>query len=104
MSGDKLEFRYSQINSFKESGMSVAAWCKETQMKAPTLRYWLHKSKAEENTKSSEDGWVSIAVNNPVHSIVPPIVVKVGAFSVEIQSGFDRSTLTDVIAAIHGLC
>lgn len=84
--------------------MSVAAWCKENQIKAPTLRYWLHKIEAEESTKSSEDGWVSISVNNPIQTKVPPIVVKVGAFSVEIQSGFDRSTLTDVIAAIHGLC
>jgi len=50
VSGDKLEFRYSQINSFKESGMSVAAWCKENQIKAPTLRYWLHKIEAEETT------------------------------------------------------
>ena len=105
MSGDKLEFRYSQIKSFKESGMSVAAWCKENQMKAQTLRYWLHKDKVGENTNPIEGGWVSIAVNNPpVHTKVPPIVIKVGAFSIEIQHGFDRSTLTDVIATIHGLC
>lgn len=104
MSGDKLEFRYNQINSFKESGMSVAAWCKENQIKAPTLRYWLHKIEEEETTKSSEDGWVSIALNNPVHTNVAPIVVKVGAFSVEIQPGFDRSTLTEIIAAIHEIC
>ena len=74
------------------------------QMKAPTLRYWLHKIKVEETTKSSEDSWVSITANNPAHTEVLPIVVKVGAFSVEIQRGFDRSTLTDVIATIHELC
>ena len=105
MSGNKsVEFRYSQINSFKESGMSVAAWCKENKMKAPTLRYWLNKIKVGENTNPIEGGWVSIAVNNPVHTEVPPIVIKIGAFSIEIQHGFDRSTLTDVIATIHGSC
>jgi len=68
------------------------------------LRYWLNKIKTEENSRSNEEGWVTIAVNNSLETKVSPIVIKVGPFSVEIQPGFDRSTLTEVIAAIHGVC
>lgn len=98
------ESRSSQINSFKESGLSIPEWCKENNVKTSTLRYWLNKIKTEENLRSNEEGWVTIAVNNSLETKVSPIVVKVGPFSVEIQPGFDRSTLTEVIAAIHGVC
>lgn len=105
MSGGKIpESRSNQINSFIESGMSIPEWCKENNVKTSTLRYWLNKIKTQENLKSNEDGWVTIAVNNSLETKVTPIVVKVGPFSVEIQPGFDRSTLTEVIAAIHGVC
>jgi len=105
MSGRKIpESRSSQINSFKESGLSIPEWCKENNVKTSTLRYWLNKIKTEENSRSNEDSWVTIAVNNSLETKGSPIVVKVGPFSVEIQPGFDRSTLTDVIAAIHGVC
>jgi len=105
MSRGKIpESRSSQISSFKESGMSIPAWCKENNVNPSTLRYWLSKIKTEENFKSNEDGWVSIAVNNSLETKLSPIVVKVGPFSLEIQPGFDRTTLTDVIAAIHGVC
>jgi hypothetical protein len=106
MSGEKIpELRYSQIRSFKESGLSIPAWCKENQIKANTLRYWLKKIQVEETTKSNEENWVSISLNNPVvDTKVSPIVVKIGSFSVEIQPGFDRSTLTDIFTAIHGVC
>lgn len=105
MSGEKIpELRYNQINSFKESGMSIPAWCKEKQIKANTLRYWLKKIKEEEITELSEDNWVPITFNNPLDSAVSPIVVKIGPFSVEIKPGFDHSTLKDVFAAIHGVC
>ncbi|KJS48783.1 IS66 family insertion sequence element accessory protein TnpA [Desulfosporosinus sp. BICA1-9] len=98
------ESRSSQINSFKESGLSIPEWCKENNVKTSTLRYWLNKIKTEENSRSNEEGWVTIAVNNSLETKVSPIVIKVGPFSVEIQPGFDRSTLTEVIAAIHGVC
>ena len=101
---ESVELRHSQINSYKASGMSAVKWCKENQMKLCTLRYWLRKIKAEQNQKQSENGWVSFAVDNPVHTPGSLISIKAGAFSVEIQPGFDRSTLTEVITAIHGLC
>ncbi len=105
MSGGKIpESRSSQIISFKESGLSIPEWCKENNVKTSTLRYWLNKIKTEDNLKSIEDDWVTIAVNNSLETKVSPIVVRVGPFSVEIQPGFDRSTLTEVIAAIHGVC
>ena len=105
MSGENIpELRYNQINSFKESGMSLPAWCKENQIKANTLRYWLKKIKEEEITKLNEVNWVPITFNNPTDYKGSPIVVRIGAFSVEIHPGFDHSTLKDVFAAIHGLC
>ncbi len=62
--GEILESYISQINPFKEAGMSIPMWSKENNVKTSTLRYWLNKMKTEEDICLNEVGWVTIAVNN----------------------------------------
>ncbi len=39
--------RRQQVNDFRASGQTAAAWCSENNLNISTLRYWLTKCKRE---------------------------------------------------------
>lgn len=92
--------RRQQVKDYLASGQRAAAWCSENNLKIHTLRYWLNKCKHE--TKADHDRETFIELKQSSIKEVP-VIVKIGAVSIELYSGFQAETLREAIAAIRSL-
>lgn len=92
--------RRQQVNAFRASGQTVAVWCSENNVKISTLRYWLTKCKRETKTDLKQETFIELKQSS-VKEV--PIIVKIGAVSIELYSGFQAETLRDAIGAIRFL-
>lgn len=92
--------RRQQVKDYLASGQTVAAWCSENNLKAHILRYWLNKCKREAKTDLSQDTFIELKQQS-VKEV--PVIVKIGAVSIELYSGFQAETLREAIATIRSL-
>jgi len=92
--------RRQQVNDFRASGQTAAAWCSENNMKVSTLRYWLSKLNREAKTDPKQE--IFIEFKQPSAKEVP-VIIKVGTISIELYVGFQAETLREAIAAIRSL-
>jgi len=92
--------RRQQVNDFRASGQSVAAWCSENNLNINTLRYWLTKCNREAKADLKQEAFIELKQTS-VKEV--PIIVKIGAVSIELYSGFHVETLREAIAAIRSL-
>ncbi|MEA1959724.1 MAG: hypothetical protein U9N81_00245 [Bacillota bacterium] len=92
--------RRQQVEDFRASGQTAAAWCSENNMKISTLRYWLAKCKREAKADLKQEAFIEL---KQTLTREVPIIVKIGALSIELYSGFHPDTLREAIAAIRSL-
>ena len=92
--------RRQQVTEFRASGQTAAAWCSENNIKITTLRYWL--TKCDREAKANLDQETFIELKQTLSKEVP-VIVKIGAVSIELYSGFHPDTLREAIAAIRSL-
>jgi len=96
------EARYA---AWKESGQSIAAWCRQQEIKAHQMYYWVqqleHNDIAAET--SSETQWLTVQVDEEPFpsSGEGPILLHVGAISVEVRPGADMHLLTDIVHVLQ---
>lgn len=90
--------RHQQVNNYRASGQTAAAWCSENNLSTNRLRYWLTKCKCEDKADSQQDSFIELK-QTTVKEV--PIIVKIGVVSIELYSGFHAETLREAIAAIH---
>jgi len=92
--------RRQQVNDFRASGQTAAAWCSENNLNINTLRYWLTKCNREAKADLKQEAFIELKQTS-VKEV--PIIVKIGAVSIELYSGFHVETLREAIAAIRSL-
>lgn len=92
--------RRQQVNDFRTSGQTAAAWCSENNLNINTLRYWLTKCDRETKADSKQETFIEF---KQIPATEVPIIVKIGAVSIELYSGFHVDTLREAIAAIRSL-
>jgi len=87
----------SRVAEFRQSGMSVRAWCLKQQVSLCQMHYWLRKSRVS----SGQANWVPVQLKEP--SIDSGINVRVGNATIEVRPGFDEELLRQVVKAL-ALC
>lgn len=92
--------RRQQVDDYRASGKTAAAWCSENHIKVSTLRYWLTRFKREVNTDFNQEFFIEL--KQPTIKEVP-VIVKIGAVTIEVSAGFEAQTLRDVITAVRSL-
>jgi hypothetical protein len=92
--------RQKVISDFRASGQTAAAWCSENNININTLRSWLTKCSREAKVDQEQEKFIEF--KQPAVKEVP-IIIKIGAVSIELYSGFHRETLREAIAAIRSL-
>ncbi len=92
--------RRQQVNDFRTSGQTAAAWCSENNLNINTLRYWLTKCNREAKADLKQETFIELKQTS-VKEV--PIIIKIGAVSIELHSGFQGETLREAIAAIRSL-
>ena len=94
--------RRQQVSDYRSSGKTAAAWCSENNMNISTLRYWLNKFRHEAKVETEQEIFVEFKQQQPSAKDVP-LIVKIGAVSIELYPGFKAETLREAIAAIRSL-
>lgn len=82
----------ARVADYRASGLSVSAWCAKQQLKPHQLRYWLKKD--SQTAGDAPARWLSLDLRDLAK---PPLVIRVGRVIVEVQPGFDRDLLRDVV-------
>lgn len=92
-----------RVSAYQASGLTQPNWCKEHDINVHQLRYWLKKFRSEKLFESSSPQWVPVKIDeidNELDSFCESILVKVGAASIEVKSGFDPVLLANVVKAL----
>ncbi|MCC2252611.1 hypothetical protein JUJ52_22025 [Virgibacillus sp. AGTR] len=94
MSDKHLEWQ-SRMDQWRESRLSIAAWCRKENINTHQMYYWKRKFDQQRDTPSSTD-WVEISqsVNNDE---CPSLVIKIDKLLVEVKPQVDRQLLSDVL-------
>jgi hypothetical protein len=102
--------RREQVDAFLSSGLTEQQWCAENGVSPSTLRYWKRKIREEDGACGT---WVEVgaALATPTQSlaIIPVghtgrITVRIGPFSIDVQTGSDPATLASVLSVAASLC
>ncbi|QQE77835.1 transposase [Alicyclobacillus sp. SO9] len=91
------------VEEFRESGETAAAWCREHNLDVKQFRRWARKFDKETSTNATASPRVkllSVQVEDSVEDAEPALVVHVGAASVEVHNGFNRSLLKQVVQVL----
>jgi len=98
--GEQSMIRRQQVNAYRASGQTAAAWCSENNLSINTLRYWMTKCNREDKADLEQETFIELKQTSAKEV---PIIVKIGPVSIELYSGFQAETLREVIAAIRPL-
>lgn len=101
----RRELWYERVEEYRASGLSVAAWCREHEVKEHQMRYWLRRFSPSLEPDATATTWLPVKVRDKGDSGDPDvIVVRVGDVAVEVRSGFDRTLLVAVVETLAGRC
>jgi prephenate dehydratase len=80
-----------KISIWRESGLSMAAWCRENNESYYRFTYWRKRleSKAQNNGRFVELTWSSPSLRLECHGLI-----------LHIEHGFDPALLSDVLAVL----
>lgn len=94
-----------RVEKYRASGQSVAAWCREHEVKEHQMRYWLRRFSPVFETDSTAATWLPVKVRDEVRSGDPDvIVVRVGDAAIEVRPDFDRRLLIAVVETLAERC
>ena len=113
----KTKYRMEQwtqlIQDQKASGMSIKAWCQQTQIKETSYYYWLKRIRQQAcsreiiTTQLEPDGPVTFAklpINLEKTNRNATVVINFPSASVEIMNGAAPETIEAVLLAMKVLC
>ncbi|OCZ49692.1 hypothetical protein [Dehalobacter sp. TeCB1] len=92
--------RRQQVENFRASGQTAAEWCSQNNLKISTLRYWLTKLNREAKSDPKQETFIEL---KPASAKEVPVIIKIGAVSIELYSGFQTETLREAMATICSL-
>lgn len=97
MSEKQIEWQ-DRLSPCRQSGMSIAAWCRQENINIHQMYYW--KRKFDQETRLiSEDNtteWLSLSSSSNDDEDAA-ILIRLDHLSVEIKPHVDRQLLSDVI-------
>lgn len=102
---DNSEQFEQMLSDYRNSGMTSNAWCLSKGIKKSTLYYWMKRLKAKSSKTDINTKWAELSF--PAHALTPSsscITLKIGKFSLDIQSGFEKSALENVLEVVMQLC
>jgi orotate phosphoribosyltransferase-like protein len=91
------------VSDYRNSGMTAKAWCEAKKIKMNTLKYWIAKLKVNDKKVDSNIKWATVPFSG--HPSTPsPITLKISDFKIEIEQGFDKAVLAELLSVVMKLC
>ncbi|MFS0647565.1 IS66 family insertion sequence element accessory protein TnpA [Siminovitchia sp. 179-K 8D1 HS] len=98
----------ARYDAWKESGQSVAAWCRDQNIKVHQMYYWVNqieRGSSYADTPAANTQWLAVQVEEPFPcSGKDPILLHFGPLTVEVRPGASMSLLSDVIQVLQHQC
>src|SRR5512141_3439294 len=94
------------VESFERSGMTRRTYCDRNHIKRYQLDYWRRRfRRAERVAPATGDSWIPLQIRED-RSTGPTagVHLRVGAIEIEVQPGFDRQLLADVLSVVGASC
>lgn len=97
----------TRFEEYKQSGLSINAWCSKNGFKASTFHYWIKKFKVCEQIVPAEKAQFAEVVleccnlNTKVDS--RKISLSYGSFTIDIADRFNSDTLTELLKVLKSL-
>jgi transposase-like protein len=102
MKHNRKEERIAIVNEYIESGLSQMAFAKLKNLSKSTLSYWYRKLHEEKSYHKHESDFVELKLNHSKQSSFEPgiTITTPNLFSLQIQQGFDKTLLKDILSVI----
>ncbi|MDD4592161.1 MAG: hypothetical protein PHG06_17315 [Parabacteroides sp.] len=100
----KWEVRFEE---YKQSGLSIKAWCAKNGFKATTFHYWIKKFKESKqiapiaNAQFAEVVLEPCNTNNTIES--KKLNLSYGSYKIDIADGFNLHTLAELLKVLQRL-
>jgi hypothetical protein len=94
----------TQIKAYRESRLTLQAWCDQEGVAKEQMKYWMYKRKKGQTSRSSSVspiGFVPVHVEAPVRPAADSLWIQVGEIRIGVAAGFDPRLLRDVVEALH---
>lgn len=103
----RIEWK-AQYNAWKESGQSIAEWCRNQEITVHQMYYWVQRfEQGDHSTETpAETKWLPIQVDEEPFpsSDQGPVLLHFESISVEVRPGANMSLLSDVIHVLQSQC
>lgn len=92
-----------RVSAYRESKLTLVAWCQENNISKSTMHYWITKLNKEATTSHIE--WGSISIDDS-SNVVPSdvdsgISLSVQGIEIKLQQNFHTNTLHNLLQVIH---
>ena len=92
----------TKISKFKKSSMTKEAWCEKNNISLRQFNYWFKQLQSNSSTKNTITQWLPVEVAEEKIT-ASPISIKIGSASVEVNSGFDKQLLSEILTILKTL-
>jgi hypothetical protein len=90
-----------RIEDYRTGGLTMIQWCEKTGYSMGQLKYWI--AKCNKLARKSEAGGFAL-VEIVDSSSTAKITVRVGVARIEVERGFDRAILAEVMRVAASIC
>jgi hypothetical protein len=93
----------ARIGDYRSSGLTMMQWCEKSGYTIGQLKYWITKcNKLARNAQVS--GWARVEVVDSDRACTAGIMVRIGVARIELEPGFNRDVLADVMRVAASIC
>lgn len=92
-----------RIAEYRASGLTKVAWCANAGYPVKRLQYWI--ARANKLARASEmRGWTRVEVADSTPASSSGISLRVGIARIEVEPGFDKAVLGEVMRVAASIC
>lgn len=96
-----------RFEEYKQSGLSINAWCTKNSFKASTFHYWIKKFKVSDRiipTEKTQFAEVVLECCNGYNTIESKkLYLSYGSYTINIPDSFNPNTLTELLKVLKNL-
>ena len=92
-----------RIADYRAGELTMIQWCEKTGYSIAQLKYWIAKCNKLAR-KSEAGGWARVEIADSGKIVASKIAVHVGVARIEIERGFDRAVLGEVMRVAASIC
>jgi hypothetical protein len=89
-----------RIADYRAGELTMLEWCEKTGYSIGQLKYWI--AKCNKLARKSESGWARVEIAES--DSTAKITVCVGVARIEVERGFDRTILGEVMRVAASIC